>query len=160
MLQLKLLPANTLYRSSICLIAQQERRQVSQVFSIHELRMLPLRTSEMIHATTTQVFMGWIWFIPTFHMTHPRAVGQQPTIFRLTRKEIDFPLGIGSHIIDVEVTMEWCAADADIISPPARQDSQDSAEGRGDPSGIGAAIHAAAIGEAQHAADASRVGDE
>ncbi|EKM56934.1 uncharacterized protein PHACADRAFT_93074 [Phanerochaete carnosa HHB-10118-sp] len=107
-----------------------------------------------------QVFMGWFWFIPTFHMAHPRSQTQQPTVYPLTRKEIDFPLGIGSHLIDVVVSMEWCAPDADVLSPPAREDSQDSVEGRGDPTGIGAAIHAAAIGETQQATEASQVGNE
>lgn len=104
--------------------------------------------------------MGWFWFIPTFHMTHPRSQAQQPTVFRLSRKEVDFPLGIGSHIVDVAVSVEWCASDADVIAPPPRQDSQDSVEGKGDPTGIGAAMHAAAIGETQQAIDATQVGHE
>jgi len=51
-----------------------------------------------------QVFMGWMWFIPTFHML-PAEAG--PTGFSLRRKELDFSLGIGSAIIDLEITLEW-----------------------------------------------------
>ncbi|EGO03571.1 hypothetical protein SERLA73DRAFT_83635 [Serpula lacrymans var. lacrymans S7.3] len=56
-----------------------------------------------------QVFMGWLWIIPAFHI--PRASPQDNSITRLlfTRKDIDFPLGIGSSLVDVEVTLEWCS---------------------------------------------------
>jgi phosphatidylinositol-3,4,5-trisphosphate 3-phosphatase and dual-specificity protein phosphatase PTEN len=104
--------------------------------------------------------MGWFWFIPTFHMTHPRTVASDPTVFRLTRKEIDFPLGVGSYIVDVTVAMEWCPQDADGASPPRRQDSEDSKEGKGEPTGLGAALNAAAMGDTQEAVDATAVGNE
>ncbi len=52
--------------------------------------------------------MGRFWFIPTFHMLdNPRGSAQQGTTFVLTRKQLDFPVGIGAHIIDVAVSMEW-----------------------------------------------------
>ncbi|KAJ7593470.1 phosphatases II [Mycena floridula] len=60
-----------------------------------------------------QVFMGWIWFVPTFHMPQPppsstsSAMTTTTTKILLTRKEIDFPLGLGSAIIDVEISLEW-----------------------------------------------------
>lgn len=114
----------------------------------------------LLNCAIAQVFMGWFWFIPTFHMTHPRRSTGEPTSFRLTRKEVDFPLGIGSHIVDVTVSMEWCAPEADVVCPPTRQDSQDSAEGRGEPTGLGAVLEAAAIGETRDAAAAAAVGDE
>ncbi|KIM42319.1 hypothetical protein M413DRAFT_27108 [Hebeloma cylindrosporum] len=65
-----------------------------------------------------QVFMGWLWFVPTFHMPQPPpSPGSPPstttkTTLLLTRKELDFPLGLGSAIIDVEIEMEW-------VVPPA-----------------------------------------
>ncbi|KAF8067782.1 hypothetical protein FPV67DRAFT_1669665 [Lyophyllum atratum] len=72
-----------------------------------------------------QVFMGWLWFIPTFHMS-PASSG--PTTFRLTRKELDFPLGLGSGIVDVEIQMEWVGtADAEVVQPPARMESKEEA---------------------------------
>jgi len=54
-----------------------------------------------------QVFMGWFWLIPAFHMTYPQDTPTPPSFNRLvlTRKEIDFALGAGSSIIDV--TLEW-----------------------------------------------------
>lgn len=104
--------------------------------------------------------MGWFWFIPTFHMTHPRSAAREPTQLRLTRKEVDFPLGVGSHIIDLEVTMEWCEREADVISPPPRQDSADSAEGKGDPSGLATALGAATIGQPGQVVDAAQAGSQ
>lgn len=104
--------------------------------------------------------MGWFWFIPTFHLPHPRDAAHSPTELRLTRTEIDFPLGVGAHIVDVAVGMEWCAPEADVVGPPARQDSRDSAEGRGDPTGLGASMQAAAVGSAEEAVSAAQVGDE
>ena len=104
--------------------------------------------------------MGWFWFIPTFHMTHPRSSAREPTLFRLTRKEVDFPLGVGSHIVDVTVAMEWCPPDADGARPPSRQDSSDSVQGKGDPTGLGAALQAAALGQPSEAVDATTVGEE
>ncbi|KAH9942829.1 phosphatases II [Amylocystis lapponica] len=80
-----------------------------------------------------QVFMGWFWFIPTFHMPHPRVAGQAASLL-LRRKEIDFPLGIGSNIIDVEVSMEWCSEE----SPKAETD---------EPGGLAATLQAAAAGD-------------
>ncbi len=57
--------------------------------------------------------MGWFWFIPTFHMPHPipssASEKTAPTHFKLSRKEVDFPLGIGSHLVDVDIEMEWIA---------------------------------------------------
>jgi phosphatidylinositol-3,4,5-trisphosphate 3-phosphatase/dual-specificity protein phosphatase PTEN len=55
--------------------------------------------------------MGWLWFIPTFHMPQPppspASSPLPPTKFVLTRKELDFPVGLGTGIVDVEIEMEW-----------------------------------------------------
>ena len=59
--------------------------------------------------------MGWLWFIPTFHMPPPPSpelsssspLPPTKTKFVLTRKELDFPVGLGSGIVDVEIEMEW-----------------------------------------------------
>jgi len=49
--------------------------------------------------------MGWFWFIPTFHIL--QVPSSTTTLLTLTRKEIDFPIGIGHEIIDVNVSLEW-----------------------------------------------------
>ncbi|KAF7761729.1 hypothetical protein Agabi119p4_9721 [Agaricus bisporus var. burnettii] len=59
-----------------------------------------------------QVFMGWIWLIPTFHMPHPPletqdADGTTTQTIRLSRKDVDFPIGLGAGIIDVEISLKW-----------------------------------------------------
>jgi phosphatidylinositol-3,4,5-trisphosphate 3-phosphatase/dual-specificity protein phosphatase PTEN len=56
-----------------------------------------------------QVLMGWLWIIPAFHMPAPPAGAEQLKTTRLvlSRREIDFPLGAGSAIIDVEISLEW-----------------------------------------------------
>ncbi len=108
--------------------------------------------------------MGWFWFIPTFHMLeHSRRSAQQSATFVLTRKELDFPVGIGAHIIDITVSMEWCPDTADILSPPERVDSAEMAEGKGEPVGIAAtlpAVASLASGEARETAEAKQAAED
>ncbi|KAL6300793.1 hypothetical protein BKA93DRAFT_739805 [Sparassis latifolia] len=82
-----------------------------------------------------QVFMAWFWFIPAFHMPQPQSGGQDARML-LSKKEIDFPLGIGSSIVDVEVAMEWYPEIAEAITPPLLQGNVRSVHGRSEPSGI------------------------
>lgn len=56
-----------------------------------------------------QVFMAWLWFIPAFHI----APETPSSSFVLPRDELDFPIGIGKDIIDVELRMEWCQDEVD-----------------------------------------------
>lgn len=72
--------------------------------------------------------MGWFWFVPTFHM---KPGGTSVVHLHLTRKELDFPLGAGSWILDVDVAMEW-VSEAEAASgraTAARQTSQESVSG-------------------------------
>jgi phosphatidylinositol-3,4,5-trisphosphate 3-phosphatase/dual-specificity protein phosphatase PTEN len=61
--------------------------------------------------------MGWIWLIPTFHIPQPSLMrnggGMTPTrtTLRLKRKEVDFPVGLGAGIVDVEISLEWVMPD-------------------------------------------------
>lgn len=48
--------------------------------------------------------MGWFWLVPTFHMTSGE---DRPVHLKLSRKDLDFPLGAGSWITEVDVEMEW-----------------------------------------------------
>ncbi|KDQ60191.1 hypothetical protein JAAARDRAFT_32572 [Jaapia argillacea MUCL 33604] len=54
-----------------------------------------------------QVFMGWLWLIPSFHMPHNEPGASGPVHLTFAKKDIDFPLGLGSSIIDLDVTLEW-----------------------------------------------------
>lgn len=74
--------------------------------------------------------MGWFWFIPIFHFDQ----GEKKKRWKLTRKELDFPLGVGSDIIDVEIEME--RVDEMLAEPPARVSSIESRAGMGEPSSI------------------------
>ncbi|KAI0711274.1 phosphatases II [Earliella scabrosa] len=107
-----------------------------------------------------QVFMGWFWFIPTFHMHHPRGAAEQGATFVLTRKELDFPVGIGANIIDVAVSMEWCSEVADVLSPPERVTSLEMEEGKGEPAGVAATLPAVATGEAREIAEAAQAAED
>lgn len=79
-----------------------------------------------------QVFMGWFWFIPTFHMSE----SSKAVKFNLSRKDIDFPLGIGSAILDVEILMEW-VSEGETLQPAARQTSEDALKkGEDEPAGL------------------------
>ncbi|KAL5637929.1 hypothetical protein ACGC1H_002260 [Rhizoctonia solani] len=48
-----------------------------------------------------QVPMGWMWFIPAFHIPD----GATGSTITLTRKEVDFPLGAGAWIEGVEIVL-------------------------------------------------------
>jgi phosphatidylinositol-3,4,5-trisphosphate 3-phosphatase/dual-specificity protein phosphatase PTEN len=47
----------------------------------------------------------------------------------LNRKEIDFPLGIGSWIIDIDIQMVWLPLGTE-AGPPKRQTSLESSQGQ------------------------------
>ena len=55
--------------------------------------------------------MGWFWFIPAFHMPlltgNELSLGTETVHFQLKKSDIDFPLGVGAWIIDVDVSMRW-----------------------------------------------------
>ncbi|KAJ7151115.1 phosphatases II [Mycena filopes] len=113
-----------------------------------------------------QVFMCWLWFVPAFHMPQPPPTngGTPPpaTKFTLTRKEVDFPLGVGSALVDVEIEMEWLrGADSEGVQPPARQTSADSEEGAmGEPAGIAATIEAVTAGNIADAVEAKQAAED
>ncbi|KAJ3565885.1 hypothetical protein NP233_g7356 [Leucocoprinus birnbaumii] len=78
-----------------------------------------------------KVFMGWIWLIPAFHMPQPSSAqegnGASSTTIRLTRKEIDFPIGLGAGIVDVEISMEWVdltrfTRQQDLVASPVEEE--------------------------------------
>lgn len=104
--------------------------------------------------------MGWFWFIPTFHMPHPRRTGPQTATLKLTRQEIDFALGLGSYILDVEANLEWCAETADIISPPQRLTSSEEREGKGEPAGIAVTVEVASTGNVREMVEAKQAAED
>ena len=58
-----------------------------------------------------------MWFVPSFHMSPPpSSTSSSPSktkaTFHLTRKDLDFPLGLGTAIVDVNSDMEW-------VEPPS-----------------------------------------
>ncbi|KAF9522741.1 hypothetical protein CPB83DRAFT_911162 [Crepidotus variabilis] len=117
-----------------------------------------------------QVFMGWTWFIPTFHMPQPPPASPSDSstppksTLKLTRADIDFPLGLGSSIIDLEIEMEWIVpqpsplpqANGDVqglevVEPPVRARTEDSkigTEAEPESTGLAAVVHAATTPEA------------
>lgn len=104
--------------------------------------------------------MGWFWFIPTFHMPHPRSSAEGPTTLILTRKDLDFPLGVGSNIVDVSVSMQWCPESEDILEPPARVDSMQSAHGGSEPAGAMATLQAVTAGDAGQMMEAKQAAED
>ncbi|KAF7980319.1 hypothetical protein HWV62_39122 [Athelia sp. TMB] len=83
-----------------------------------------------------KLFMGWIWFIPTFHI--PSNFIPTPQKFLLARKEIDFHVGIGAALVDVEIIMSPLEDCEEIIQLPAIQMNEDG-DGRSEPAGFAAA---------------------
>lgn len=106
--------------------------------------------------------MGWFWFVPTFHMPPPPNGGSstppEPVKLTLTRKEIDFPLGIGSMLVDVEIPLEWIpSSEAVVEQVPARQTSDEAlVEGDKEPAGFSATVQGVAAGELGEAMKASQ----
>jgi len=101
-----------------------------------------------------QVFLGWFWFIPAFHIS-----AEQNNVLKLTRKEVDFPLGLGSGLIDVEVSLERC--EEPYVEPPSRVDSVGSEEGKGEPPGaIGNAVEAIATGNIGGAVETKQAAED
>jgi phosphatidylinositol-3,4,5-trisphosphate 3-phosphatase and dual-specificity protein phosphatase PTEN len=47
--------------------------------------------------------MGCFWFIPAFHFEQTMST----TTLRLERKDVDFPIGPGEWVVDIEVNLEW-----------------------------------------------------
>ncbi|OBZ78147.1 Phosphatidylinositol 3,4,5-trisphosphate 3-phosphatase and dual-specificity protein phosphatase PTEN [Grifola frondosa] len=92
----------------------------SEETSICDATQTQNNDSGVVLDANREVFMGWFWFIPTFHMPYARSSAKSGTTMLLSKKEIDFPLGIGSHIVDVEVSMEWCSEVADDVDPRGR----------------------------------------
>ncbi|KAF9068857.1 hypothetical protein BDP27DRAFT_1383426 [Rhodocollybia butyracea] len=114
-----------------------------------------------------QVFMGWLWFIPAFHMPQPPpSLGgsqSQPssltTKLTLKRKEIDFALGVGGSIIDVEISLEWLKeSEIEAVQPPARMDTSEEATigDSAEPAGLAAALEAVAAGNVVEAVEAKQ----
>ncbi|CAE7063826.1 unnamed protein product [Rhizoctonia solani] len=81
-----------------------------------------------------QVPMGWMWFVPAFHMPD----GATESTIKLARKEVDFPLGAGAWIEEVEIvltrvessseptsTRSGEARAADVLSLDTLQDEQE-----------------------------------
>lgn len=90
--------------------------------------------------------MGWFWFIPAFHF----AEGERSKKWKLARKDLDFPLGVGSDIVDVEVEME--RVDETMAEPPARVSSIESRAGKGEPgSSVVNAAHSFVSGDVEDA---------
>ncbi|KAH7926238.1 hypothetical protein BV22DRAFT_1009461 [Leucogyrophana mollusca] len=103
-----------------------------------------------------QVFMGWLWIIPAFHMSTPSSPSE-PTRVVFQRKEIDFPLGVGSALIDVEVLMEWCS-DSESVQPPQKDialgDEQE------EPAGVAATMQAIIAGDVGEAVEAKQATED
>lgn len=117
-----------------------------------------------------KVFMGWLWFVPTFHMPQPPPYSDPPqpsnmsSKFVLQRKELDFALGIGSSIIDVEISLEWLKeTEVETVQPPARvntEDEETAPEKVKEPAGIGATIEAMAAGDVAGVVEATQAAED
>ncbi|KAG1730343.1 hypothetical protein EDB19DRAFT_1385553 [Suillus lakei] len=69
-----------------------------------------------------QVFMTWLWVIPAFHI----APETPSSSLILARDELDFPIGIGKDIMDVELKMEWCQDEVNDTQVETAQTDQPS----------------------------------
>jgi len=88
-------------------------------------------------------------------MSHASTESPVSPITRLilTRKEVDFPIGVGANIIDVEIGLAWVSEkEAEAVHPPS-QTSLDT-----EPKGVPATLQTATegnMGSAVHAKQAA-----
>ncbi|KAG8781483.1 Telomerase protein component 1 [Ceratobasidium sp. 428] len=80
---------------------KEEVRQDMEEVEINPGVVLDARREVRAKLYMGQVPMGWMWFIPAFHM----ADDATETTIRLTRKDLDFPLGAGAWIDGVEIVL-------------------------------------------------------
>lgn len=72
--------------------------------------------------------MTWLWIIPAFLLPPlPTNSSSNPDPVTLTfdKSDCDFPIGLGSDIIDVQMTFQQIMPDTP-SEPPPRQGSEDS----------------------------------
>ncbi|KAF7300639.1 Phosphatases II [Mycena chlorophos] len=108
-----------------------------------------------------QIFIGWAWLVPAFHMDQPcptnNTTPPPATKFTLTRKQMDFPIGLGSALVDVEIEMEWVRpSEGARVQPPQRKEQ--SLEP--DDVGFAAKLEAVAEGGVGGAAEAKQAADD
>jgi phosphatidylinositol-3,4,5-trisphosphate 3-phosphatase and dual-specificity protein phosphatase PTEN len=51
--------------------------------------------------------MGWLWIVPLFHLKQPSSQKAEKTTIHFKRSDVDFPLGYGALLVDVELTLGW-----------------------------------------------------
>jgi phosphatidylinositol-3,4,5-trisphosphate 3-phosphatase and dual-specificity protein phosphatase PTEN len=91
-------------------------------------------------------------------MPHPLSPTHGTTRFILTRKELDFALGVGSAIIDVEISMQVCK-EADMVHPLAKQNMELEDE-ENKPAGIVSTVIAAAAGGVEEAVEVKQAAED
>ncbi|KAG8694399.1 Telomerase protein component 1 [Ceratobasidium sp. 394] len=82
-------------------IAKEEVRQELEEVEINPGVVLDARREVRAKLYMGQVPMGWLWFIPAFHI----ADDETETTIKLTRKDLDFPLGVGAWIESVDIVL-------------------------------------------------------
>ncbi|QRV81977.1 Dual specificity phosphatase, catalytic domain [Ceratobasidium sp. AG-Ba] len=80
---------------------KEENKQELEEVEINPGVVLNARREVRAKLYMGQVPMGWMWFIPAFHM----AESEVETTIKLTRKEVDFPLGVGAWIESIEIVL-------------------------------------------------------
>ncbi|PPQ66952.1 hypothetical protein CVT26_009983 [Gymnopilus dilepis] len=115
--------ANSMYDVSSITTAQKEKMLTNMAFGsgLDHGVILDAGREVRVKLYMGQVFMGWFWFIPTFHMPQPPPTSASDTTptkahFTLARKDLDFALGIGSSIVDVDVEMEWVVPPSPLLT--------------------------------------------
>lgn len=79
----------------------------------------------------------------------------------LTRKELDFPLGVGSYIIDVEITLEWLKdTEVEVVQPPARTTTEEEKVASKEPAGLAATVEAVTAGNVAEAVEAKQAAED
>ncbi|KAF9019766.1 phosphatases II [Hymenopellis radicata] len=119
---LRMYPPPRLVRGSVTVSLARYDDELVQLLETHvgdvlegELKVYTLKSPEVIVDARReiriklymgQLFLAWAWFIPSFEFPSPEG----SYTLNLPRKSLDFPVGLGKWLHDVDVDMEWVSA--------------------------------------------------
>jgi phosphatidylinositol-3,4,5-trisphosphate 3-phosphatase/dual-specificity protein phosphatase PTEN len=83
--------------------------------------------------------MGWLWIVPLFHLQQPPLRRREKTTLLLKRSDVDFPLGYGALLVDLELTLGWDVKPPDEELP---REPEQSVSGNESEPGVGGALAA------------------
>lgn len=109
--------------------------------------------------------MGWVWFIPCFHLSQSQPVSDTVDDFTLSRTDIDFAMGAGSNIIDITISLQRLPEQEARVDtqPPARLSDETERKMEGDvvgSTGVLAAVEGVLTGQVKDVVEAKQASED